>query len=422
MAEDEKEPESRDDVIAGFDREIGRAHAVLQGRDTDDGDPAPDTPATTAPESATEPPAEEAQPPAKPDTEPEAAPPAPGAAQEPAEAKPDTEPKAPPEPATPPAEPEDDTPILTFEGQTFKLADLRDPERRKAYLAAAEELHKSGLRQDNYTRQTMALADQRRALEADRRLRERVVEKILTDDQAQEYVRTHGRLALRALLSDPKSGLAVLEDPDQLQRLWKQSDAIAANPELADQLVSRQEAEAARSQLHAYTERDELLQLATEIHKAVDDIAGQYPGVNKDDVSKVLWSLGGIDTTKEHSPDAWIAALKRVQTVMERRQVEKDGQNRDVVVRYLDTRVIREQFDALSRYAAQKESKADTEVERHNQATDQALATKPPPPPPKGLPAAPADERPKEPTSRQEIEDELDQMAYNARQAVRGGV
>lgn len=427
MAEPEKELESRDDVIEGFDRDIGRAQAILQGRDTDDGDPAEGTPATTPPPEPSTPTEGEEPSPAPADKEPKEAPPAEGEGKEPAEPADKAAEEAPPaeEPATPTPETpsEDDEVVLDTGEEVFTLGDLKDPERRKAYLEKVEEIRKDGLRQSAFTQKTMELADQRRGLEEQTRLREKVVEKILTDPQALEYVQAHGRLALRALLADPKSGLAVLDDPDQLQRLWKQSDAIAQNPGLADQLVSRHEADRAKAELQARTEQDELVTLARTIHTAVDEIAADYPNVDKEDVSRLLWAMGGLDVTKvkEGDQESWWNALRRLQSTLEIRQVEADPDGRQRVARYLDEKVIRGQFDALSKYAARKESKEDEELERHNQATDQALATKPPPPPPKGGPAAPADGRPKEPQSREEVEDELDQMIANARRTARAG-
>lgn len=244
-------------------------------------------------------------------------------------------------PVAPPAVDEDPEVEITVNGEKVKV-------RLSKLSTVAQELADA----------QSALAEAKSATASEVAERGKLASDLAADPDMAEFVRAHPK-ALPYLMADPAATRALLGNPQAIEEFWADYEVLAANPRLAERLTAG-DSEALEQQRVA----QDVQYVANNLQRAVDTVAAQFPGVDKDEVARYVLDLGGMPRGENPAPKDVVAAFSRLRTLF----FVQTGDGEQI-----DSKLIRDRFDTLSAGPAAEEARKAAEAKTHNDQVDAEL-------------------------------------------------
>jgi hypothetical protein len=230
--------------------------------------------------------------------------------------------------------------------------------------AAAEQ---DRLRHSDYTKKTQELSKLREQTTAERNAERELVTKITADPDLKEMVRKYPEV-LPHLLAEPEATRALLGNPKAIDTFWKDYEVLQENPSLAERLAAAKsqsdptETEEATRALEEKKTANHLRWIASNLERAVDTVAKEFPGIPKEQVAEYVAGLGGI--SKDADAKATIDGFFRLHNLF----FVKTDQGIQI-----DTKLIRDRFEFLSAGEKSKAEREAKDAEQHNATVDAEL-------------------------------------------------
>ncbi len=284
----------------------------------------------------------------------------------------------------------DEVETVTIDGEEVTLEEIR---RLK------KEERDDGLRQQDYSRKTAALAERTKQLEAVAEDREKLATEISEDPGLAKFLGAHPE-ALQYLMKRPEATRQLIGDSEGVEQRWEDYEAVKDRPSLAKRLAEGPEPTPEAEEALVESRRENKINaIVGGANQLVDAIAPEFEGIDPNEVRTYLMDLAGFTPEIAQDRAAVEAVSDRMFALLFRSSADGKAE--------ADVTLIRNRFQALA--DSKKEAEPEvTDTEKHNLEVDKALKEEALPTTPDGVAPSAEGEAPKEYSSFREALDDID--------------